>query len=502
MVTLGGDALTVEAVVRVVRDGAPLRLDPAVWARVAAARGVLERLAAADTPVYGLTTGLGAGVDTRLSAEDFAAFQRRTIPARAVGIGPRLPVETVRAVMLIRAAGIAAGGSGASEELLGSLVDALNAGLHPVVPSIGSIGADDLAPLAHLGRVLLGDPAAEAEFGGRLLPADRALAAAGLRPPVLGVKDGHAMVVANALSVGQGCLVLHDAGIALDALDVAAALSCEGFRAGLEPFDPRVQAARPAAGQAAAAARLRSLLEGGDLTGPGAARRLQDPLSFRCLASVHGAVRTLLAEARQAVETELNAASDNPLVVTADGATLHNGNFDTTELTLRFEGLGQALSQAATMAARRTMALMSPERSGLPRFLTPQGQSRTGFATVQKTIAALEAEIRHRALPVSLAILPVADGIEDHASMAPAAVAKVGEIVERLRWLIAIELAAAAQAVDLRGPLTLGTGTAAAHAFVRSLVDPLEEDRAQGPDFERLAQAIADGALNGAVPLR
>lgn len=501
MVTLGGDVLTVEAVARVARDGVPLRLAPEAHARVAAARGVLERLAAADAPVYGLTTGLGAGVDTRLSMEDRAAFQRRTIPARAVGVGPRLPVETVRAMMLIRAAGIAAGGSGASEELVGALVAALNAGFHPVIPSIGSIGADDLAPLAHLGRALLGDPAAEVEFRGASLPADQALAAAGLRPPTLGVKDGHAMVVANALSVGQGCLVLQDARTALDALDVSAALSCEGFRAGLEPFDPRVQAARPASGQAAAAARLRALLEGGDLTKPGAARRVQDPLSFRCLPSVHGAVRALLAEAWQAVETELNAASDNPLVATVDGVTLHNGNFDTTELTLRFEALAQALSQVATLAARRTMALMSPERSGLPRFLTPQGQSRTGFATVQKTIAALEAEIRHRALPVSLAVLPVADGIEDHATMAPAAIAKAGGIVERLRWLIAIELAAAAQAVDLRMPLVLGAGTAAAHAFVRAHVEPLIDDRAQGPDFERLAQAIAVGALNAAMPL-
>ncbi|MCP1610973.1 histidine ammonia-lyase [Azospirillum lipoferum] len=419
--------------------------------------------------------------------------------ARAVGVGPRLPTDILRALMLVRAAGYAAGGSGASPTMLHALVAALNAGFHPLVPSKGSIGADDLAPLAHLGRALLGDPDAEVEIGGDILPADAALARAGLTPPVLGLKDGHTVVVANALSVGQGCLVLEDARVALDALDAAAALSCEGFRAQLEPLDPRVQQARPAPGQAEAAARLRALLAGSGLEKPGAARRLQDPLSFRCLAPVHGAARVTLEAAREPVAIELNAAADNPLVAVAEAGTeggmLHNGNFDMTALVLRFEALGQALAQAATMAAHRTMKLMSPTVSDLPRFLTPQGQSRTGFATVQKTIAALEAEIRHLALPASLGVLPVADGIEDHASMAPAVVAKTGGIVERLRWLTAIELAAAAQAVDLRGPLVLGAGTRAVHAFVRSLVAPLEEDRSQGPDFERLAQSIAAGAL-------
>lgn len=500
---LGAGPLTIEAVVAVARQRRTVTLDHLVAPRIAVTRAVVERLAGAEVPIYGLTTGLGAGVDTRLTADDLIAFQRRAVPARAVGVGPRLPTDILRALMLVRAAGYAAGGSGASPSMLQALVAALNAGFHPQVPSKGSIGADDLAPLAHLGRALLGDPEAEVEVGGDILPADAALARAGLTPPVLGLKDGHAVVVANALSVGQGCLVLEDARVALDALDAAAALSCEGFRAQLEPLDPRVQQARPAPGQAEAAARLRALLAGSDLEKPGVARRLQDPLSFRCLAPVHGAARVTLEAAREPVDIELNAAADNPLVAVAEAGTeggmLHNGNFDVTALVLRFEALGQALAQAATMAAHRTMKLMSPTVSDLPRFLTPQGQSRTGFATVQKTIAALEAEIRHLALPASLGVLPVADGIEDHASMAPAVVAKTGAIVERLRWLTAIELAAAAQAVDFRGPLVIGIGTRAVHAFVRGLVAPLEEDRSQGPDFERLAQSIAAGSLQQAV---
>ncbi|BAI73627.1 histidine ammonia-lyase (plasmid) [Azospirillum sp. B510] len=500
---LGAGPLTIEAVVTVARQRRTVALSPLVVPRIAAARTVVERLAGAEVPIYGLTTGLGAGVDTRLMAGDLIAFQHRAVPARAVGVGPHLPTDILRALMLVRAAGYAAGGSGASPAMLHALVAALNAGFHPLVPSKGSIGADDLAPLAHLGRALLGDPDAEVEVGGEILPADAALARAGLTPTVLGLKDGHAVVVANALSVGRGCLVLEDARVALDTLDAAAALSCEGFRAQLEPLDPRVQQARPAPGQAEAAARLRRLLAGSALEKPGAARRLQDPLSFRCLAPVHGAVRVTLEAAREPVAIELNAAADNPLVIITEESgqdrMLHNGNFDMTALVLRFEALGQALAQAATMAAHRTMKLMSPTVSDLPRFLSPQGQSRTGFATVQKTIAALEAEIRHLALPVSLGVLPVADGIEDHASMAPAVVAKTGEIVERLRWLTAIELAAAAQAVDLRGPLTLGTGTGAVQAFVRGLVAPLDEDRSQGPDFERLAQSIATGALQRAV---
>lgn len=493
VVILGDHSITVDDVAAIARGRRPAALSRGARERMATVRAVVERHVAEDVPVYGLTTGLGAGVDTRLAAADLAAFQRRVPFARAVGVGEAMPAEEVRAMMAARAAGMAVGQSGVSPAVAEALVAALNAGFHPVVPSIGSIGAADLAPLAHMAVALLGE--GEAEFGGARLPGADALARAGLAPLALGVKDGHALVVANAASAGRGALALVDARLALDTLDAAAALAMEAFGANLSPLLPVVNAARPAPGQAAAAKRLLGLVAGGHLGDRGPARRLQDPLSFRCAAPVHGAARTALAEAAAAVEMELNHSGDNPVVI--DGQMLSNGNFDMTGLTLRFEALAQALSHAATISAQRALKLMSPGYSDQPRFLTPLGPSRAGFAPLQKVIGALEGEIRARAQPATLALLHVADGVEDHAANAPAAVTKLRESAARLVVLAACELIVAAQAIDLRGGGELGPGAARVFAFVRSHVDKLEEDRASGPDVSRLAEAIRAGGLAG-----
>ncbi|HEX2114780.1 MAG TPA: aromatic amino acid lyase, partial [Alphaproteobacteria bacterium] len=364
--------------------------------------------------------------------------------------------------------------------------------VHPLVPATGSIGAADLSPLAHTGLVLLGQGLAEHE--GEILEGAHALAAAGLQPVTLGPKDGIALLNCNAASTGPGALVLADARAVLDALDSAAALSFEGFRANVSPLDPRLQALRPAPGQAETAARLTELLDGSLLWKPGAARRVQDPLGFRCVAQVNGAARVALHGAIEAVEIELNGAGDNPAVLYESGEILSNANFDVTALALAFEALGQALAQAANLSVMRLFKLMSPAFNDLPRFLTPIGKANNGFATTQKTAAALEAEIRHLALPVSLHVAPVADGVEDYAPMTPRVVAKTGEIVERLRLLTALELIAAAQAIDLRKLDTVGKGAREAHAMVRSVCAFLDEDRPLGPDIEAVAARIAGTA--------
>lgn len=485
------DQLTTADIVAIARDGAKLQISAAAEARVLAARAVVERYAASEVPVYGLTTALGAGVDTRLSNDDLVAFQRRTVPARAVAVGQPAPTEVVRAMMAVRAAGMMAGGSGVSLPVLQGLVAALNARVHPVVPGLGSIGAGDLAPLAHMADGLLG--AGEAEYRGMTMPAAEALAAAGLKPLDLGPKDGHALLVANSYSVGQACLALADLDRLSGWLDLAAVLNFEAFRANLSVLDDRALAARPAFGQRDAAARLRGLLDGSALWQDGAARRVQDPLSYRCIPQVFGALGHALGEARQATMIELASSGDNPVVLAQDGLILSHGNFDLTAFVLAWERLGQALVHAATGTAYRCLKIMSPGFSDLPRFLTPLGQSRTGFATVQKTVSAMEAEIRHLALPVSFAPLPAADGVEDQASMAPAVMAKTAGIIDRFRYLIAIELIAAAQGLDLRAlDAPMGKGAAAAYRFVRDVVPKLEEDRAQGHDFIRLAAALRD----------
>ncbi|ACM29677.1 histidine ammonia-lyase [Rhizobium rhizogenes] len=493
IVSFTGTAPTVSDIAAIARRNARVTISSDVEHKILAARAIVDRYTASDVPVYGLTTGLGAGVDTRLATDDLVAFQLRVPQARAVGVGAPLPRDVVRAMMAVRIAGMAAGGSGVSLPVFSGLVAALNAGFHPVVPSLGSIGAADLAPLAHMGRALLGD--GEAEIGGAVMAAGEALMTAGLEPLRLAPKDGHAIVVANSLSVGKACLCLEDIEQLFTWSLAAVALNFEAFRANVTAFDDRALAARPAFGQREAAARLRDLLTGSSLLADGAARRLQDPLSYRCAPQVSGALLHAIGEARQITEIEIASSGDNPVVLIDEGLMLSHGNFDMTAFVLAWERLGQALAHCAAGTAYRTMKIMSAGMSDLPRFLTPLGQSRTGFATVQKTVSALEAEIRHFAAPISLTPIPVADGVEDQASMAPSVLAKTEAIIERLRYLVAIELIASAQAVELRGVENeLGTGTRDVYRQIREQVPPLSEDRAQGPDFQRISELIRNSA--------
>ena len=492
-VVLTGYGLDVTALARIAREDARVTLDPVVRPRLERAHAIVERYAREGAPAYGVTTGLGAAVDTKVSGIDQREFQRRVVLARSVGVGPRAPRDVVRAMAAARAAGLAVGGSGASPAVLDGLVALLNAHIHPVVPMSGSVGAADLAPLAHLSLPLIG--LGEAEHNGEVLPGAEALRRAGLAPLQLAAKDGLALVSSNAASIGPGALVVVDAARTLEAMLAAAAMSFEGYAANPSPLDVRAQAAHRAPGQGEAAARLCRLLEGSSLWSAGTPRNLQDPLSFRCVAQVIGSALAALDVARQAVELELNSAGDNPLVLANDGLLLSNGNFHVAHLALAFEMLGQALAAAAAMTVERAMKLMSPRFAELPRFLSPRQEGRTGFATTQKTLAALEADIRHLANPISLLLIPVADRVEDHGTLAPRVVGKTAEIVERLRLIVAIELMVAAQAIDLRRPAKLGIGTAAAHAGVRALVQPLDEDRITAPDIEALDRLIADGGL-------
>jgi histidine ammonia-lyase len=486
-----GERLGIDDVVAVAR-GAKVALGANVEERLAAARLIVDRHAEADEPVYGLTTGLGAAVDTRLAAADMAEFQRRAVAARAVGVGEPLARAEVRAMLFVRLAGLAHGVSGVSPGFAVALRDMLNLGVHPIVRGTGSLGEADLAPLAQAFLPFVGG--GEAELADERLPGPEALRRAGIAPPEFRPKDGIGLLNANAQSAGLAALVLHHADLALEAIAAAGALSLEGFRANLSPIDARVAGLRPAPGQPEASERLRTLLAGSDLFRPGRARRVQDPLSFRCLAPVLGAASEALSAARRAVEADLNGAGDSPAVL-EDGDMVSTVNFDTTAIALAFEGLGLAAAHLAATAVFRITKLMSPAFSDLPRFLTRRGAGRSGFATVQKTAAALEAEIRHLALPVGAMTAPVADGAEDYAPMTPRVVAKTREIIHRLLRLAAVELVVAAQAVDLRPGIGLGGGTRAVHGFVRSRVAMLDEDRPTGLEFERIANTLADGEL-------
>jgi len=495
-VVLGDASLGIEAILAIALDIAPMRLHGSVAPRLEAARAVVLRALARGDSVYGLTTGLGAAVDTRLDAEAIPAFQARAIRARAVGVGEPLSTVEVRAMLAARLVAICHGVSGLSPALAQTIAAMLNAGVHPVVRRIGSLGEADLSPLAQAFLPLIGE--GEAEFRGTVLPGVEAMAAAGIALPLLGPKDGLALLNTNAQSVGLAALAVDAMNKALDAGFMAGALSLEAFRANLSPLDEGLSALRPMPGHRVGAAGLRGLLAGSDLFKPGAARRLQDPLSFRCLAPVAGHARNAVAAARHAVEHELASAPDSPAVLVERDLLLSSVNFDTTELALTFEGAGLALSHLAATSAARIVKLMNAGMSDLPRFLTRHGGSHSGFATSQKTVAALEAEIRHLALPLGAMTLPVADGVEDYAPMTPAIVDKTHAIARRLTRLATIELVVAAEAVDLRGKMTLGRGTAFAHRFVRDHVARLDDDRPMGREYEALALAIEAGGLTRA----
>ena len=500
--SLAGHGVTLADVVNVARDFSRVVLSEPARARVVAARAVVERLAQATPLIYGVNSALGANTGQPIAPSAQSDYQIRAVRARAVGVGPPLAIDIVRAMLFARAAGHGGRGLGRFAQVLDALLALLNARVHPRVPAIGSIGVADLAPLSHLALPLFGE--GEAEFDGVVLPGSEALARAGLQPVTLAAKDGLALISSNAATVGYAALVVHDAAATLDALNVAAALSCEGFRANLGALDPRVHAARPAPLQAAIAQRMTELLSGSALWQTGAARRIQDPLSFRCIPQVHGAALAALRVARDHVELELNSAGDSPLVLTNDSEMVSNGNFHIPGLAIALDSLGIALAQVAGMAVQRCLRLSSSAVSGLPLQLTRRGPEHSGFATLQKTLTALYNTIRHRANPGSLDFMPVSESIEDHAPMAFNLVAKTADIVVALRYVAACELLMAAQAIDLRGPDAgaLGAGAQTAHATLRNAIPMLDEDRPLGPDAEGVAAQIAAGKYGTSDLLR
>jgi len=492
---IGGAALHPREVAAAALGRQPTVLHLAAWARIGAGHDALLRLAACGTPIYGVSTGLGAAADTAIAPD--ADVQRRVVLARMVGVGPAATAPQVRAIMIARLAGFAEGRSGVSPVVAAAYLAVLNSGMVPVMPLVGSVGQADLAPLAHVAAVLVG--AGEADVDGAVLPGADAMARAGIACPAFGPKDGLALVSSNAASVGLAALVLADAERLFGAWVAAAALSLEGFRGNLAPLHPAAAALRPVPGQAAVAGALRHMLDGSSL--PGAPRRLQDPLSIRCLAPVMGACLAALHGATAAVALELNSSGDNPAVLADEGCILPSANFDTTHLVLALEGLGLAMARVAAAQGARVLQLMSPGASGLPRFLSPVQAGRNGFATLQKTASVLVAETGQLAMPMPAYALPAADGVEDYATMALSVVRKTAALLDHLHLLCAIELLVAAQTCELRPGITLSPRCAAVLATVRAAVPALHEDRPCAPDVLALAGLVAAGQFSacGAV---
>jgi histidine ammonia-lyase len=472
LVTITEEPLGLADVVAVV-GGARVALSEGARSAIAAGREVVDLALAADEAVYGLTTQVGHGKDTRLDEEQIRGEQQFLVMSHSGGIGPPLPVPLVRAALLVRLNGIARGGSGAAPEVAEVLAAMLNAGVHPIVPETASVGAGDLAPMAGIAQVAIGT--GRAEYRGETVAGGEALRRAGIEPLVLGGKDGLALISANGVSVGHAALVVARAARVAEAADVTAALSMEATRANPSIVHPAVGRAKPIAGQMAAAEHVRALLSGGALLEPGGAASVQDALSFRVVPQVHGALREYVTAGRAAVETELNAAADNPLVSAPDRTLISNGNFHPMVMAIACDALRIAVAHVGQLCERRLTHLWD----AFFRQLTGPPPAAPYGLQLRYPAAAAYSELRQVAAPATLDTPTLDLGVEDHGTSAPLTARRTDQALDLLTDLLAVELVLAHDLVVTATPRpVLGTGTRAALDLVEEAVaasDPFPE---------------------------
>jgi len=481
------------------REAAPLSDE--ARGRMRAARAVVERAVhGSQEHTYGVNTGFGRFVSKSIPRELTEELQLRLLRSHACGVGEPYPDEVVRAAMLLRANALAKGNSGARVETVELLLECLNRGVLPRVPARGSVGASgDLAPLAHLALPLVGE--GFAWYDGELLAGDEALHRAGLAPVSLVAKEGLSLINGTQFMAAQGALGLVRAQRLARAADCACALSLEALQGSRNSFLPQIHALRPLRGQAASARNVMRLLDGSAIIESHRwCDKVQDAYSLRCAPQVHGASRDLLEYIEYTVGTELNAATDNPLVLVDDDLLVSAGNFHGQPLAFALDALAMAVAELADISERRVERLVNPNLSdGLPAFLTGDGGLNSGFMIAQYVAASLVSENKSLCHPASVDSIPTSAGQEDHVSMGNASGLKAWQVVANAERALAIELLAGAQAVEFLAPLEPGVGARATHAHVRTISPRLRDDRPLGGDIEAVADAIRDGSLVAAV---
>lgn len=494
---LTGRDLTTGDVRDVARHGRQVLLDAAAAERMRASRAVVERLVAEGRTAYGVTTGFGDLADVRIDPAQTADLQVNLVRSHAAGVGEPLDVEVVRAMLLLRANALAIGLSGVRAELAELLVGMLNASVHPLIPSRGSVGASgDLAPLAHLALVVIGEGSAIVE-GGAAVPGGDALAQAGLQPLSLEAKEGLALLNGTQLMAGIGALAVEDARRLAGAADVIGAMSLEAMLGTRVAFDERLIGARPHPGQIASAARLRDLLADSEIGASHAdsEHRVQDAYSLRCMPQVHGAALDAVGELARVVDVEINAVTDNPLVFPT-GDVVSGGNFHGEPIALALDYATMAVTELASISERRTARLVDAHLSGLPPFLSETPGLQSGLMIAQYTAAAVVNELQTLAHPSSVDTIPTSANQEDHVSMGATSALRLRASLELAEQVLAIEALCAAQGLDFRAPLRPGRGVARAHDAVRGVVDHLDRDRPPAPDITAVRGLLRSGALS------
>jgi histidine ammonia-lyase len=500
-VQLTGEDLTIDDVWAVAVDRSPAALGDGAHEKIVRARELVERAAHGTSEhTYGINTGFGRFVSRSIPEELTAELQLRLLRSHACGVGDPYPDEIVRAAMLLRANALAKGFSGARPEPVELLIECLNRGVLPHVPSRGSVGASgDLAPLAHLALPLVGE--GEAWVNGQRLNGAAALEAVGLEPIQLEAKEGLSLVNGTQFMAAFGALGLARAGRLAKAADIACALSVEALQGSRTSFLPQIHAARPLRGQIDSAANVLRLLEGSAIIEAHRwCDKVQDAYSLRCAPQVHGASRDLLGYVEATVSVELNAATDNPLVLVADELLVSNGNFHGQPLAFALDALAMAVSELASISERRIERLVNPNLSdGLPAFLTTDGGLNSGFMIPQYVAAALVSENKALCHPAGVDSIPTSAGQEDHVSMGNASGLKAWQVLANAERVLAIELLAGAQAIEFLAPLEPGVGAREARDAVRSRSPRVADDRPLAGDIEAAAAAIRDGSFVRAV---
>ncbi len=498
-IVLNGKDLTLESLIRITRNGAQVCASLEAMEDVKKSRALVEELVAGGRPMYGINTGFGRFSEVAIPEEDINLLQIKLILADAAGVGAPLPTDVVRGMLVMRANSLLNGFSGVRPVVINTILDMLNRGVHPVVPEKGSVGSSgDLCPLAHMVLPMIG--LGEAEYNGVVMEGAEAMAKAKIPLIELKAKEGLALINGTQCMTSVAAHALADAITLKKTADIVGALTVESLRGIKNAYDPRIQDVRRHLGQKEAAENMLRLLEGSEYVTTQGELRMQDSYSLRCIPQIHGASRLAIDYVASVVENEINAVTDNPIVLVDTGDVFSGGNFHGQPVAIAADTLGIALSELGNISERRIAKLIDPALNhGLPAFLVKHGGINCGFMIPQYAAAALVSENKVLAHPASVDSIPTSAGQEDHVSMGTIGARKAAQILENVRMVLGIELMCAAQALDLQEKRKLGAGTEAAYKVIRGAVEFMEEDRVFYKDQKLAAELIADGTLVKAV---
>ncbi|OPL08621.1 MAG: histidine ammonia-lyase [delta proteobacterium ML8_F1] len=495
---IDGDNLTIDEVVKVSREMYGVALTEEAKRKIIQSRKRVENFLQKGRAIYGINTGFGKFSDVSIPPDQIEALQHNLIVADAVGVGDPFKSDVVRAVMLLRINALAKGYSGIRLEVVQTLVDMLNRHLHPVIREKGSVGSSgDLCPLAHMVLPMIG--LGKAELGGVVMEGLEAMETVGLAPVRLKAKEGLALINGTCVMTAVGALAVHDAQVLAKTADIIATLTIEALEGITDAFDERIHLARPHQGQMDTAKNILTLCEGSKLTTRQGELRMQDAYSLRCTPQIHGASRLALDYVRGVVQTEINSATDNPLIFEEGDNALSGGNFHGQPVAIAMDTLGIAMAEYANISERRTERLLNPALSGLPAFLVKEGGVNCGFMVPQYAAAALVSENKILAHPASVDSIPTSANQEDHVSMGTIAARKARTIIEHGQSVLGIEWMCGAQAVDFKEPEKLGKGSGAAYELLRQQVTFLASDRIFYEEMDLTREMIASAALLKAV---